>query len=762
MRFRDWVTALAGLAAVAVSIFAIGGVLRWTQAIVALLVAVSLAGVLVSGRRLARISPLVALPATALGLTVLQLIPLPSGLLAVISPVSSALRDDGAALLETTPWHGATNDAPATLGQLVFFLTLLGLAIVALRLSTTERGRYRVLATVGALCGVTAVVTGIHKLFGIHALYGIYEPEHAQPQLMAPLLNNNSLACLMAAGAMLGVGLAAHRRQPGWIRAAWLLVVLACAAVTVTTISRGATLALIAGGLVTTCLIIVQRVAGEDASRKRRARFITSGLPVGIVAGCMVILVIYFNAGNVERQLNQLSVDELSTSGSKFVAWRSAADLVEDNLWAGVGRGAFETAFTRVHPASGLQTYSYAENEYLQAIVDFGIPGALALAAIAVWLAAVAMRRWRDGSLAAGAIGALTVVAAQSNVDFGLEFLGLAAPATAIAATLTYVPLRDAGSVPRARIVRALHIAALVAGAVLLFSSLTTTVAEDHRTLQTHATLSAARASAERHPLDYYAYATAADLLDRAGDGRAIRLLNHALLLHPTHPGLHRMAARMLYREKFVAQAAVEYAAALRFSSAPAPLLTEILGRFPVEQAAAALPADPARAGSLVRMLTEQGRNDVATLYLDRVLAQNPRESRACEQLYQIAQAGSIDAAKAAGRRCATMLPDYQTRVSLTQMLAQHHEQQLILDLLADVESWQTRVDDKINAWLAVCDAHRELGHIDDAKRCLRRLDASPDMRAERRNEIVTRLDALQKAADPLATPATGSGSASP
>src|SRR6185369_6190725 len=111
--------------------------------------------------------------------------------------------------------------------------------------------------------------------------------------------------------------------------------------------------------------------------------------------------------------------------------------------WVGVGRGAFEAAFTRVHPASGLASYSHLENEYLQAVVDWGVIGALALGLLAIWVAVAAVKRWRDGPLAAGALGALTVVAIQSNVDFGVEFLGLAAPMTAVAAALTYVPLRE-------------------------------------------------------------------------------------------------------------------------------------------------------------------------------------------------------------------------------------------------------------------------------------------------------------------------------
>jgi hypothetical protein len=64
-----------------------------------------------------------------------------------------------------------------------------------------------------------------------------------------------------------------------------------------------------------------------------------------------------------------------------------------------------------VHPASGLATYSHLENEYLQGAVDRGVLGALALGFAAIWLAVIAVKRWRDGPLAAGALGALTVVA---------------------------------------------------------------------------------------------------------------------------------------------------------------------------------------------------------------------------------------------------------------------------------------------------------------------------------------------------------------
>src|SRR5262249_49354127 len=150
--------------------------------------------------------------------------------------------------------------------------------------------------------------------------------------------------------------------------------------------------------------------------------------------------------------------------------------------WVGVGRGALEPAFTRVHPASAFVTFSHLENEYVQAVVEWGIPGALILAVPLAWLGLLAVRRWRDGPPAPASLGGLAVVAIQSNVDFGVELLGLAVPVTVVAATAAYVPLRTLHdtALTRARSLRLGHLVVLAAAAILLGLPITRTVAEDH------------------------------------------------------------------------------------------------------------------------------------------------------------------------------------------------------------------------------------------------------------------------------------------
>jgi O-antigen ligase len=758
MRFRDWLMALSALAAVAVSIFAVGGALRWSQAVVAILVAVAVATTIVSQRGLGRLSPLVVLLGGAALLTFIQLVPLPQSLVELISPTMATLRADGAELAQVSPWNALTADAGGTLAALVFVLTLLGLAIVCLRMCASERGRYRILAAVAALCTLAALVTGLHKLVDAKLLYGVYKPVYANGAL-GPLLNANSLGCLFAMGTVLAISLAAHRRQAVWLRALWLLAVVACGAATVSTISRGATLALIGGSLVTVGVLIAQRFATPERTARKRSRWFMGAVPLGVLAGCLVVLVVYSNAGHVERQLSRTSLNEFQQARSKFAAWRSAATLVEESPWIGVGRGAFEASFTRVHEASGLATYSHLENEYLQAVVDWGVPGALALAMALVWLAYTGVRRWRDSSLVAGALGALAVVAMQSNVDFGLELLGIAAPVTAIAATLAYVPLRQLTRVRASRAVRVGHVLALGIGATLLFSAATSTLDEDRRRLSRGASIDVIRASIERHPFDYYGFAVAAEVLNRAGDPRSIRLLNHAMALHPTHPQLHEIAGRMLQAQGFGPQAAIEYAAAMRAQGDPRRLLKEIMTRFPGEQAATALPIDYPEPDVLVRILEELGRPDVARAWLMRVLTIHSKRARPCDLMYKLAERGDVAAAEVAGHYCGDWLPDFQSRLALARMLLAKESYAEVLRVLSDVETWQSRRDDKIDAWLVLCDAHRALGFGDEAKRCLRKLDASADMLDERRPELLKRIEEIN-AARPIAAPTVGSAAA--
>lgn len=765
MRRTSSISAGIALVALVFVVLAMGGVPRWAQAIAALGMAAALAPTIGSRRGFASISPLLAMIGVALALTLLQLAPLPSALRQPLDPAGMTLRDDGAELLGLDAPSTLSLDVPGTLRALGYFSILFAVALVALRMSASSNGRYRVLAGVAGTCGAVAVIVGVHEILGLRELYGFYTP-HATPAVIGPLLNENHLGCLLAVGAVCAIGLAFKRTLPVGARVAWIAVVAACGAATLATHSRGAALALGAGTVVALGVLLGQKLAG-DPSRGPRARLTASSLPIAVVAACAVVMIIYASASGIEHQFERTTIDEVQHPRTKFAAWRSAAALIEEAPWVGVGRGGFEVSFTRVHPASGVETFSHVENEYVQAVIDFGIPGALLLGAAGLWLAIVAAKRWRDGPLAAGALGALTVVAVQSNVDFGVELLGIAVPITAIAATVAYVPIQTS-QLGRTRLATIATMVLLALSAAFLFSSKTISLEEDHARMAEARTLTRrdVMASLTRHPLDYYGYALIAENLIDTHDARAVHVLNHAMLLHPTHPGLHLLAARMLFQLGHVDQAAGEYANALAYSLDRTAVLGELVASFPVARAAAAIPVDLADADDIVRLLEERGRFDVATAWLAHVLENKPNDLRACEALYALStRHHDLRAAEVAAPSCTQIQPDQHTRLVIAMMLNTRKSYAAALPYLADVEHWDGLIEEKVAGWFAACEAELGLGHFDVAKKCLRRLDVSGLVDGDRRTLLLARIAEVDKArADasdtPPAPPGATSGSA--
>ncbi len=744
MRSRDRLCVVFGAGALLASTLLIGGVFRWTQALVAGLLSLAVATQISSRRKLEGVSPIIALLGLAIALTLVQLIPLPAVIVAALDPVNAGLRADGAALVGASPWSCLSMDSANTLRGLCFLLILLGVALVTLRLASSQRGRYLLLGGVALCCGLVAVVTAGHSILNASQIYGIYDVPLEEP-VLGPFVNPNHLGCLMALGATISIGLAFYENQrPGW-RAAWVVTCAACTSITLLSESRGAAVSL-AIGIVVTGALLVSRRLGDVAREGRRKTLSTGYLPTVIVLTLGFALAVYSSAGGVAEQLGRTNLGELEHKTSKFAAWQSVPELVDEAPWIGVGRGAVEPVFTHVFPSTAYATFGHVENEYIEAVAEFGVPGALLLAVVFGWMILTALRKWRDGPLAAAALGGLAGVMFQSSVDFGVELLGVAVPVTVVACTLQVVPLRETSRLARLRVARIALAVALVGSALLLLSRATTTLDEDHDALMAGEYPSIDRLAevVQRHPLDYFAFGTAGQQLVTAHDPRAGTFLNHALRLHPFQPGLHRMVARLLIGIGAKSQAALEYSLAM--NGAPTHLLLkEIIAMLPdAEAAAQAIPIDYPAPASILGSLTELERVDIAEQWLVRRLLDRPSQDlELLDSLYDLAfdrkdYAVALRAAEA--RLAAANTPTSKLDIARVHF-AQHAYAAVYTDL-ADVETWRGRLDERGDAWLLVCDSYRDERRWDDALHCLHRLDASGSL-ATRRDEIVRRESAV-------------------
>jgi O-antigen ligase/tetratricopeptide (TPR) repeat protein len=732
MRSRDRLTMTAGLAALAVGVLAIGGASRWVVVVLAGLAAAAAASQIRSRRKLAATSPLLVMIGTAVVLTAIQLVPLPDSIGAMVAPAHHELVVDGASLEHAATsidpqrvprnddWRPLSMDPANTWVELAELAALFLIAWMALRAAASERGRQRLLAGVAAIAGAVAVIGIIHELLGATALYGFFEPEHAHPVILAPLLNANHLACLMSLGALVAGGLALAERRSPPVRAMWVVVAVLCIGVLMFTTSRGGVMGLAAGTTVTAVILVLQRL--RDAPETKRRDVIRVTVPAAIVVLCTVVLVIYLGGGQVGSQLEETSLDEIGDPRSKYAAWGSALTLLEEAPLLGVGRGGFEAAFTRVHPASAHVTFSHVENEYLQAAVDWGLIGAGALVIGLGWAVLVVVRRWRDGPLVAASIGGIAAVGVHSLVDFGIELPGVAIPTTIVAATVLYVPLRESSRSRRQTLVRGGAIAGAVGAALVAATPIGRTLDEDHAALRAEPpTLAEARAAFERHPLDYVA---AAALAKASGtDRERLAYFNHALRLHPTHPGLHRAIARYLAATGRSSQAALEFRLALAGTDDPGVIVVEILAFFPATaDAVAALPTEYRHWSAMVDALIRVQRNDVALAFLEKLIgAEGARPS--LEVWRRMATLSEAAGNLALAERAAIALSKYEPSVAATVAVAELQVKQRAFDraqeTLARVTSEVPTTKGHVDAWVLSCEIHMAVADWPKAQACL-------------------------------------------
>jgi O-antigen ligase len=195
------------------------------------------------------------------------------------------------------------------------------------------------------------------------------------------------------------------------------------------TSSRGGALALAAGLLV---------LLGLRSWRLTAAATVVGGLAIAVTPNPL------------RERLATLQLDAFAWT--RIDIWKSAAAMMRDHPWLGVGLGQFEFFSPRyafpisTHWAKYTRTAENAHSEYLQAGAELGVPGLLlALALAAALLAAAAWHLHKLQPAARGPVATLlagcVAIGVHAVVDFPLH-----APPTALALVLLAAGLRAHGA----------------------------------------------------------------------------------------------------------------------------------------------------------------------------------------------------------------------------------------------------------------------------------------------------------------------------
>ena len=393
----------------------------------------------------------IALPAVPLwplagfvALALVQLVPLPDALHALLAPGSHAV------------WRPAAPEATAVLGTasrpvsvdpdstLRGIALAGGLALLALLAAPAFSRRDRAVRAV-AIVAAGGVALSAYAIFARARfgalLYGTMAVPTVSP--FGPFVSKNhfagwiAMATLLVAGLALGLADRARGRGGDWTadpRAGSVILgvvaALAMALAGPASLSRGGTIALVAGGV---CLVALRLFRGRlGAGSALRGRRTWPSLVLAGVLGSILVAIVPPEAHERMRTLSGASF--------RLDTWRDTLRLATSSPVLGHGLGAFHDAYPRFKRGHGIVRVEHAENDYLETLAETGGPGlvlallgfALVLAAAGRGIAAGPDRTVRG--IATGGIAALAALAVHSTVDFNLRIPSNAALAALAAA----------------------------------------------------------------------------------------------------------------------------------------------------------------------------------------------------------------------------------------------------------------------------------------------------------------------------------------
>ena len=455
------------LAAVVLLPWAFGGIEIWAYRGAALLVAAALT-VRLSARKaedwhLRRIRGILIPAFLLLGVGLIQIVPLPPGLLGAVSPKAQELyaatfdaaESDPLAALErralaqvpeaesqppareSAPvmrpvagrWEGwrTISLVPAFSLERIFWYVALLLAFLLAQSAAADAERRRAMTAALFLNFLALAVFGlVYAAIGNTNLYWVRSTlENARPY--GPYVNPANFAAMMelATPWVLAAAVSAYRTQHRPPLPFPILVAtgICCAASGVMSGSR-AGVVLIGLGIVALLVRLPQR---------GRALWAAGGVAVLAGAAWLVTvserLRLFFEIG-----------DEGLMNVERLAAWKAAAAMLADFPITGAGIGVFRDVFPIYAPAGGMGRMQHLHNDYLEVLLETGLPGAVLL----VWLiGAFAVAAWsgsRGKVKAYGLMVGLSCLFLHALVDFNHQI-----PANA----LTFVILAAIAVAPR-------------------------------------------------------------------------------------------------------------------------------------------------------------------------------------------------------------------------------------------------------------------------------------------------------------------------
>ena len=355
-----------------------------------------------------------------LGAMALQLLPLPSGVVAVISPGRIAFLEQTTLGHASSGWLPLSIDPVAGLHAWVAMLIPIVLFWCA-RAMLPRTGTRRVLAVLAAGAAALVLLAIAQAGTGAARIYGVWQPYDAGARPFGPFVNRNHFGgwSVLAFFLLLGAHAARDRSDApagfgSWrartaraldgralfLRLALLLLALGM----VLTASRATLLALACG-------------AGYvAATARRRASGGTRWRTQAAVALAALTVVLMY--GDAARLLSRWDETRRLGLAQRRAIWQDTAAVIRDFPLSGTGAGTFSKSMELYQRPPRTYAWNEAHNHYLQVAAEGGllllIPAAVAAGAFGLLAVRRASRRDRHHAVRAAATAAILAALVHS------------------------------------------------------------------------------------------------------------------------------------------------------------------------------------------------------------------------------------------------------------------------------------------------------------------------------------------------------------
>ena len=432
-----WLVYAALALCLALAVLLEGGVdpVQW-QWIAALISLASFLCLTVQSKRTndTRLSPELAILGALLLWMLFQLVPLPPGLVAFLSPQrwGGALAARVATGSPIRSWLPLSVAPAATLERLLYVVPAMAAFV-----SAREMGRWWGGRRLWIIVAPVIVVALLESWFGLDQFFSAQAASPNPQVVRGTYVNRNHFAGLLELALplaiMWAIAILYKAKKRGGevpagaaIRSSMLLAIAAgLLTMVMASLSRMGFIASLSAIAVAASGWLFMRREADHASTPKWLWLIPVVLPLSIFA-------LFSTNAMVLRFADTPGPGEMTADG-RMQIWSETIRLIGAYKWTGTGLGAFEQGLYPLRHFSPDFTFDFAHNDYLQVLAELGVIGgflAIALAGRVLWkpISVILDNGSRHRALAVGLVGALLAIGLHSLVDFNLYI-----PANALA-----------------------------------------------------------------------------------------------------------------------------------------------------------------------------------------------------------------------------------------------------------------------------------------------------------------------------------------